>query len=1122
MRKNHSGDKKSCYLYYNMVLSVAFTGAEPGDILMGYDTPVTEGCVIKLMCTANPMSRKTNKLTDGDALGCVSRLKKMSPSERLAYVKSKAEDGERHIGHGCGIAFEVLQVGPGVSERLGDLEAGNLVGKMFTTIEFEKLFIDAGTPTLFLIKGFWRVSEDFNIQIGWKGIVLDIEAGKLVESCDSRCFVYNGFSSNYVKKEKDWVRPAGAVKEVALMYPGDLPCKSALDLAESMGYDTCLKAHTRGFTPAAYKSLMQKIIRFRPENVGFLDGTRCKASDGLVTCLALLADHIGSFVPDIQRFVGGLESMAKRLAICIYEDSYGEPEWLMSLLSGALLAQLDRSWRPPASLFVKWFEWGLAALESPKKLDVDFLSAKDDKPFVIDSGASVLQNCSAILDVLKAFHCDYGLTRGWITRCKGEIVSFDRPEVMPLGHCVDHHWAPHLCHLFPAGKFKNHGEIIERIWVKSSRINSRCGLVKPCEMVACAQAEFLRRMNGVVGERGCKDGEYETFEVELDDSWLAGMVGPMEINVSPKMIATVNTKCISEILVIKKPSRDVKTSDLTEKQRERGVQCAMNRLENGVKCRGGVVRRCNDGVWLVDGVEWDVWRVKRIEFPVHDGFEGSGMGLVDPCKDYCSGWDVRVLRRSLMYLSHYRGRFELKKISRDGKGSDVIDCEVYRYFEFLHKWVPGAIEPTGVGKYKVPNMYLLMVVRQYIEEYLHDLSGISNVKWNIVEDPRPLWKHQVGMVSDLLSATSRGSFIWAPVGSGKTKVVMTYLARLVEQGKMPDYVIYTLPKSAVVSVKKEIELFCKDVVVISPLKTSKRREFVKGCVNLVEHDHLRRFDSEYLGCIGSKSLLIVDEVHRTLNETLRTGVAVELGHCACRFVVMTGTPIIDSKTQKLIPWLEQIVDFEVNERNFWVAANGMISCKFESVVSCEYEDVRCDLSGYSEYFKYVPPILGGKNQNPSYDDWRAAVGICREVCDLEMVAKVRELVGVGRRVMLVAGDQAHRSRLCGDLKGLRVHEMIEPVCFDVNSPDLYDVVVVTVRQSEGYTLTKMNAMVTSVYPSNDATRQQLEGRINRIGQVVGVSYHTYHAGVLSELYESHSKARGLSVALSGLAKVIKY
>ena len=62
-------------------------------------------------------------------------------------------------------------------------------------------------------------------------------------------------------------------------------------------------------------------------------------------------------------------------------------------------------------------------------------------------------------------------------------------------------------------------------------------------------------------------------------------------------------------------------------------------------------------------------------------------------------------------------------------------------------------------------------------------------------------------------------------------------------------------------------------------------------------------------------------------------------------------------------------------------------------------------------------------------------------------------------------------------------------------------------------------MITSVYPSNNATREQLEGRINRLGQKVDpLLYITVHVGILTLILEHHKSAKSLSAALQSLAE----
>jgi hypothetical protein len=129
----------------------------------------------------------------------------------------------------------------------------------------------------------------------------------------------------------------------------------------------------------------------------------------------------------------------------------------------------------------------------------------------------------------------------------------------------------------------------------------------------------------------------------------------------------------------------------------------------------------------------------------------------------------------------------------------------------------------------------------------------------------------------------------------------------------------------------------------------------------------------------------------------------------------------------------------------------------------------------------------------------------------------------------VARDAAHQALL----KRLIVAKGVSPslvFCLDSkNSIDLtdasvsmglvadYKVVICTLQHAEGYSLAKLGAMVTSVYPSNQAKREQMLGRIDGPAQVrTQISYCTVHCGTLTALLRHHSKAQSLQQALKSL------
>ena len=85
----------------------------------------------------------------------------------------------------------------------------------------------------------------------------------------------------------------------------------------------------------------------------------------------------------------------------------------------------------------------------------------------------------------------------------------------------------------------------------------------------------------------------------------------------------------------------------------------------------------------------------------------------------------------------------------------------------------------------------------------------------------------------------------------------------------------------------------------------------------------------------------------------------------------------------------------------------------------------------------------------------------------------------------------------------------------------FKVCIVRANQCEGYTVTRLGAMVTSVYFSNQATREQLRGRIDRITQHrlakdnLFVEYVTVFCGVLKAVQVNYAKAAVVSRAMGG-------
>ncbi len=153
---------------------------------------------------------------------------------------------------------------------------------------------------------------------------------------------------------------------------------------------------------------------------------------------------------------------------------------------------------------------------------------------------------------------------------------------------------------------------------------------------------------------------------------------------------------------------------------------------------------------------------------------------------------------------------------------------------------------------------------------------------------------------------------------------------------------------------------------------------------------------------------------------------------------------------------------------------------------------------------------------------------------IRMASLTYELVQEGNGVMVVAKDINQQSELKNliveagiDIRDIFVLGSGESIVLDdasVERGEIHDyrVVIVRIRKAEGYTLTRLNCMVTSAYPSNNATREQMEGRIDRQGQAAErIWYYTVYTGLLRNLFENHITAKNLSVALASLAHEVR-
>ena len=1258
--KSFQANRKTAENYLTF-MPVIVTGARPGEIVMGIKTQ-SKDAVIKIHQKIIPpwkreldhirafpdmWRRFINKLASIDFFG------ELSNKEREDWLVENQNEEKTYMDEIPGVEFEVLQLGKSdMRTKLSEEDIDFLLsGESILASEVRAMFprkpgSKAKRTTLMFRRSIWKVTVThretqtfdgplFNVK---DGVITD--GGKALASRGETIYIFEGFGALEPRYDVGFLIPSPPKyglkldKETLFPYILDLHPEQSLEDIE------LVETATYTFTPGSYKSLLQKIIRFRPKVVdlgAYVNHSTLPADFVLSVTLILLLIDPGKFVPDIKRYVTGMESAFKRLAVTIFEDSSVENRDIPSLLRmlcAAVLAQRAKSWRPDEDLVKTLLILGNKAWKTDQAYIYNIPRGENATVFNVDPEVTLLGNCSALMDELRSFKSDLGMIRDiaylW-TENEGESPKDQnkiQPKVMPLEHCVDQHWAPEVVYFYPYDVVQElhtpgsrpYSQLLRKIFgitgVNPRRTAGKKGrTMNPLtyrsdledilftKQTREAQRLLLLSRQSPTDESFSPIGKRINFEYEIGEDWLAGLVGTLEISGRPSALVTMNPRDIYKPYnVIRKPSREMKAANLTEAQESKALKKSNTLFEDGITLKGArppipslegvsVFKRGRQYyIRTLEGieVEWETFRFGKKDINVFEDVELNydnalnmkGEGVVKEADELLiqilEDLPIEIIQRTLYYLSSNASFFEINRISREGGGTKdavmIEDVGAFQTILMLTLLYPEALQKRSQRTiiFDIKFAPMLWHIRSSIESFLFEIERepIEGEEWSRIEDKRKrtlFWYQNEGLETmyEDHEAGFGAHFLYMTVGAGKTLTVLTYLQYLQERGELPPYVLYSLPNSAFKSVINEIEAFDLDIRILVPLQklpkdySESMREYAHlGCemkpyaINMIEHDHLREC-GDILTDYMSDSVFIFDEAHKALNDSIRTSVALNLASLAQDTIAMTGTPIIDTETYKLIRWLEKIVDFEVNQSNYWVSVGAMIKYIARTDIPVIRDNVVAPFTPKEEeeYQSLVPPHLGGKNKNPKWKvyfetdggiekiegDMKRAEALCYKASTREMVKQVERFLGEGRGVFVVAHNIAHQEELKRKIlkktSGLNSEDifligkgrslLLTSEAVKEGKVRDYRVVITTIRQSEGYTLTTLSAMVSSVYPSNQATREQLEGRINRPGQYADdLQYLTVHVGILTYRLEHHIDAGNLSAVLKSMSNQV--
>ena len=1232
------GNRKIAESYVRF-MPVMVTGARPNEVVIGTKTQAKDAILKIHEKIIPPRKRELDHIRSFpelwnkflNKLASLEFFGDLSLPERRDWLLEHQNSSNTYMDEIPGVKFEVLQLGKSdMRTKLSEEDITRLLsGESIPVEEIRDMFprkpgSKAKRTTMMFRRGIWKVSlthrevqeftgPTFNL-LEDSGEKVIAEFGK-TQNSDEVILVLERFGGEESYDVGFLTKRKGISLDEDTVFPYVLrrhPEFSTKDITE-------IKRATFTFTPAAYKSLLQKIIRFRPKLVDFGEFGVYPADFSLAVTLALLVIMPGSFVPDIQRYVSGMESAFKRLAVTVFEDSSvdnANHPLLLKMICAAMLAQRVKSWRPDTELIESLFELGDLAWNQSAAYYYNISQGIEQSPYYVNPENTLLENASALMDELRSFQSDLGMIRDiareW-SENGGESPrdqNLVMPEVMPLIHCVDQHWAPEVVYFYPYSVVEDkytpgsrpYSQLVRDIFsitgVNPRRTEGRKGRVMNPktyspdleDRVFTQQTREAQRLlllsRQSIRESTLPDSE-ETieFEYEIGEDWLAGLIGTIEIAGRPTALATLDPRNISEYIVFRKPAREMKSASLTPRQSATAKKKLLAELKRGVKLNGAsppvkkllgkkVVLR--DGVYYIQTekgeIDWNTYRKGTQRFALLEPsdldlercltLKGEGISRIaeTALENLLRDSSKSIIRRLLFYINQNSSTIEFNHISREGGGTKdavmIEDVGAYQLLLQISLLYPAVIQRKihNTLTFEVKFAPVLWGIRGIVEDYLERDKTTEYGNWPEFYDHKHrelFWYQEEGlnkMYAEQISGL-KSHFLYMTVGAGKTLTVLTYLKYLKEIDQLPTYVLYSLPASAFKSVIEEIEAFGLDINILVPLKSipknydaEMRKYSSLGCdmkpytLNMIEHDHLREC-GDTLSSVMSEAVFVFDEAHKALNDSIRTSVALNLSSLAQDTIALTGTPIIDTKTYKLIRWLERIVDFEANEKNYWVATGAMIKYIVNTNIPVVEESVLAQFSPAEEskYQNLIPPNLGGKNTNPKSSDIRKATEICYEVCTREMIQQTKKYLSKGRGVFVVARTAEHqtelREKILSEIPDLDPEDvfliskgkslLLTREAVDKGKVRDYRVVITTIRQSEGYTLTTLSAMITSVYPSNNATREQIAGRINRPGQyATDLIYVTVHTGILTYILEHHNDAKNLSAVLKTISDQI--
>lgn len=381
------------------------------------------------------------------SLGRVPFFRAKTEEDRLLWIRANGRNGRNSNGDGeydmltnPDIKLRIISCGKSTSlQNACPDKLADLMDKPFVTAKelCDVARPESGGRSLFLLTNRWKIDTSYTIipasefkASNFPGVAEFNLVGPELEASVSpsrlEVMYVKSINAAFRVLKEDKLKDPLAVDRVTLF--------KALEEKKMLGL-TGIESYTKiadhlskhSFHSGAWKSLLQKCIRFCSIFV------ECSAMGDefedwaiptphfAVFCFACLLTHPGNLVPDIQRFVTGVEAALKRTIIALYEDASFDVSneavvtMVEEMAAAAWLVQTCPSWKPTISQVVRWANIVVYAKAMSSSFQRPDAKAMGTKPldrkhtsFALDSELAV-GRISAILDKVGSFTGDLAI-----------------------------------------------------------------------------------------------------------------------------------------------------------------------------------------------------------------------------------------------------------------------------------------------------------------------------------------------------------------------------------------------------------------------------------------------------------------------------------------------------------------------------------------------------------------------------------------------------------------------------------------------------------------------------------------------------------------------------------------